>query len=172
MKFLESLKLNTKLALSLGSLLLLVLLTGLQSLYQARTQNEELRNIFRIEQDVSAVLSASAHLMEMGLDLRQMALAVDPAGRTKARADLEAARTELHKSLAKSHQLQLQLQSENQGRAMPLSISRSLTQYERNVDHVIELMETSRNPAQADAVTLRSGSTNLNSRISGNPGDF
>ena len=71
MKFLESLKLNTKLALSLGSLLLLVLLTGLQSLYQARTQNEELRNIFRIEQDVSAVLSASAHLMEMGLDLRQ-----------------------------------------------------------------------------------------------------
>ena len=160
MKFLESLKLNTKLALSLGSLLLLVLLTGLQSLYQARTQNEELRNIFRIEQDVSAVLSASAHLMEMGLDLRQMALAVDPAGRTKARADLEAARTELHKSLAKSHQLQLQLQSENQGRAMPLSISRSLTQYERNVDHVIELMETSRNPAQADAVTLFLSSDN------------
>ena len=45
MKFLESLKLNTKLALSLGSLLLLVLLMGLQSLYQARTQNEEMQHI-------------------------------------------------------------------------------------------------------------------------------
>ena len=150
MKFLESLKLNTKLALSLGSLLLLVLLMGLQSLYQARTQNEEMQHIYRIEQDVSAVLTASAHLMEMGRDLRQMALAVDEAGRTKARADLEAARTQLHLALAKSQELQLR----TEGRAMLLSISRSLTQYERNVDHIIELLQTSRKPSEADAVTL------------------
>ena len=146
---LEQLRLSTKLVLSLGSMLALVLLMSLQSLYMVRTQNNDLQRMYLLEQDVSAVLKANIHLMEMGRDLRQMALALDTAGRTQARSDLEAARTQLHQALAESHKLQ----SETEGQAMLFSIAALLTQYERNVDHVIELLQTSRKPFQADAVS-------------------
>ncbi len=159
---LEQLKIGTKLAISLGSLLLMVLLIGLQSLYMARQQNQELQRMYAIEQEVSAVLQANTHLMEMGRDLRQMVLAVDAAGRSKARSALESARSQLHQALAASQKLHTK--SDTEGRAMLLSIAGLLTQYERNVDHVIGLLQASGKPLQADAVS-RFLASDVNQRV-------
>ena len=135
--FFEKLKLNTKLVLGLGSMLVIIVGIGLQAIYSARQQSNEIRRMYELElQGVSHIKEASIHLMQMGRSLRQMVLSPDPKSRAVARADLYEARSILHRSLQDSDKLFFR----PEGRALLADIGDVLNQYLRNVDHVTDLL--------------------------------
>jgi signal transduction histidine kinase/DNA-binding response OmpR family regulator/HAMP domain-containing protein len=137
MKFLESLKLNIKLTLAVGAMLVIVIGIGVQSIYSSRLQSEEVRRMYELElQGVSHVKEASIHLMQMGRSLRQMILAPDASSREQAHADLDEARLILKRSLAESDRLFYR----PEGRRLLADIQDALAQYLRNVDHVTTLL--------------------------------
>ena len=137
MNFLEKLKLKTKLALGLGSMLVIISAIGMQAIYSARQQSDEIRRMYELElQGVSHIKEASIHLMQMGRALRQMILSPDLKSRAAARADLDEARMILNRSLLVSDKLF----SRPEGRALLADIGDMLNQYLRNVDHVTALL--------------------------------
>ena len=137
MNFLEKLKLKTKLTLGLGSMLVIISAIGLQAIYSARQQSDEIRRMYELElQGVSHIKEASIHLMQMGRALRQMILSPDLKSRAAARADLDEARMILNRSLIESDKLF----SRPEGRALLADIGDMLNQYLRNVDHVTALL--------------------------------
>ena len=139
MKFLESLKLNTKLSLAVGAILAIVIAIGVQSIYSSRLQSEEVRRMYELElQGVSHVKEASIHLMQTGRSLRQMILAPDATSREQSHKDLDEARQILNRSLSESDHLF----HRPEGRALLVDIQEMLAQYLRNVDHVTTLLAT------------------------------
>ena len=139
MKFLESLKLNTKLTLAVGAMLAIVITLGLQSIYSSRMQSEEVRHMYELElQGISNIKEASIHLMQMGRSLRQMILAPDATARDQAHRDLDEARQILNHSLNESDRLFFR----PEGRRLLIDIQNMLAQYLRNVDHVTALLAT------------------------------
>ena len=139
MKFLEALKLNTKLTLAVGAMLTIVITLGLQSIYSSRMQSEEVRRMYELElQGISHVKEASIHLMQMGRSLRQMILAPDASARDQAHRDLDEARQILNHSLNESDRLFFR----PEGRRLLIDIQDMLAQYLRNVDHVTALLAT------------------------------
>ena len=147
MNFLEKLKLNTKLALGLGSMLVIISAIGLQAIYSARQQSDEIRRMYELElQGVSHIKEASIHLMQMGRALRQMILSPDLKSRVAARADLDEARMILNRSLQESDKLFFR----PEGRALLADISDVLNQYLRNVDHVTALLAQDATPQNTE----------------------
>ncbi len=137
MKFLESLKLNTKLTLTMGAMLLIVIALGAQSIYSTKIQSEEVTRMYEMElQGVSHIKEASIHLMQMGRSLRQMILAIDAQERAKSHTDLSEARQILNQSLSESDRLFYR----PEGRRMLVDIQDSLSQYFRNIDHVTAML--------------------------------
>ena len=137
MKFLESLKLNTKLTLAVGAILVIVIAIGVQSIYSSRMQSEEVKRMYELElQGVSHIKEASIHLMQMGRSLRQMILAPDATSRDQAHKDLDEARQILNRALSQSDPLFYR----PEGRALLSDIKDMLTQYLRNVDHVTTML--------------------------------
>ncbi len=133
----EKLKLNTKLVLGLGAMLVIIVGIGLQAVYSTRQQSAEIRRMYELElQGISHIKEASIHLMQMGRALRQMILSPDLKSRAVARADLDEARTILRRSLLESDKLFVR----PEGRALLADIGDVLNQYLRNVDHVTALL--------------------------------
>ena len=137
MNYFEKLKLKTKLALGLGAMLVIISAIGLQAIYSARQQSNEIRRMYELElQGISHIKEASIHLMQMGRSLRQMILSPDLKSRAAARADLDEARMILNRSLLESDKLFFR----PEGRALLADIRDVLNQYLRNVDHVTALL--------------------------------
>ena len=68
MHFLESLKLNTKLSLTVGTMLLVIVTLGAQSFYSARLQSEEATRMYEMElQGVSHIKEAASTSCRWGV---------------------------------------------------------------------------------------------------------
>ncbi len=133
----ERLNISTKLAIGLGSMLLVVVLIGVQSLYSARKQSAEIRRMYDIElQGVSMIKEAATHFMETGRSLRQMALAPDSASRAQALSTLNDARDRLQRALAASDKLFVR----SEGRHLLFEVDQMVTRYLNNVDHTVFLI--------------------------------
>ena len=138
MHYFEKLKLNTKLLLGLGVMLAIVVLMGMQSIYSARMQAEEIKHMYDFElQGISQIKEANVHLMEMGRSLRQMILSPDAVSRSQAHEALNDARVRMRHALEESQRLIYQ----PEGKRLLSDIQDLLTQYHRNVDHVLALLE-------------------------------
>ena len=135
--YLEGLRLTTKLVLGFGTMLVIVAVIGTQSIYSSRMLGQEVQRMYAQElQGISHIKEASIHLMQMGRSLRQMILAPDALNREAARADLDAARRTMNHELRESEPLF----SRPQGQQLLVDVQDVLTQYLRNVDHVITLL--------------------------------
>ena len=142
LRLFEGLKINTKLILGLGFMLAIVIVIGLQSVYSVRQQGQEIERMYAFElRGISEIKEANIHLMEIGRSLRQMILASDPASRVSARAALDEAQGKLRQALLESDKVFLR----PEGREMLSSIQALLTQYQRNVDHILALLEQQKN---------------------------
>ena len=134
----EKIKLQTKLVLSLGSLLVIVVMIGLQSIYSARVQADEVRRMYDFElQGISQIKEANIHLMEVGRSLRQMILAPDAKNRELAFEALTEARTRMRHALESS----AKVFTHPKGKQHLSDIQDLLIQYNRNVDHALTLLE-------------------------------
>jgi signal transduction histidine kinase/DNA-binding response OmpR family regulator/HPt (histidine-containing phosphotransfer) domain-containing protein/HAMP domain-containing protein len=139
MKFLESLKLNTKLSLAVGALLAIAIGIGIQSIYSIRLQSDEVRRMYEMElQGVSHIKEASVSLMQMGRSLRQMILSTDDTGRNLARKDLDEANLILRRSLTESDRLF----NRPDGRRLLVDILNIMPQYERNIERALAMIAT------------------------------
>ena len=135
--YLDGLKINVKLAIGLGAMCLIILVIGVQSIYLARVQGEELRRMSDLElQGISNIKSANISLMEIGRSLRQMVLASDAGSRAQARTDLENARTRLQFSMDESGRLFFR----PEGRRLLSSTREMISLYLANVDRALALM--------------------------------
>jgi signal transduction histidine kinase/DNA-binding response OmpR family regulator/HAMP domain-containing protein len=135
--YFEGLRLTTKLALGFGAMLAIVGAIGAQSIYSSRVLGQEVQRMYAQElQGISHVKEASIHLMQMGRSLRQMILAPDALNREAARADLDISRRIMNHELRESEALF----NRTEGRQLLADIQDVLTQYLRNVDHVITLL--------------------------------
>jgi signal transduction histidine kinase/DNA-binding response OmpR family regulator/HAMP domain-containing protein len=158
MHFLESLKLNTKLSLTVGTMLLVIVTLGAQSIYSTKIQSEEVTRMYEMElQGVSHIKEASIHLMQMGRSLRQMILAVDAQERAKAHQDLNEARKILNQSLSESDRLFYR----PEGRRLLVDIQDSLSQYFRNVDHVTTMLRSDKSWQHSEVAKFLASEENV-----------
>ena len=158
MIFLERLKLNTKLVLGLGAMLVIIVAIGLQAVYSSRQQSNEIRRMYELElQGISHIKEASIHLMQMGRSLRQMILAPDLKSRAVARTDLDEARAILNRSLIESDKLFFR----PEGRALLADIGDVLNQYLRNVDHVTALLAQDSAPQNTEITRFLASPENV-----------
>ena len=156
--FFEKLKITTKLVVGLGSMLAMVVLIGVQSIYSARLQAEEVKRMYEFElQGISQIKEANIHLMEMGRSLRQMILAPDAVNRAQAFGVLNQARAELHYALAESEK-SFYLP---EGKRLLMDIQGMLTQYQQNVDHVLNLLEKDKNFRSSEVVLFLASPKNV-----------
>ncbi len=134
---LERLRIDTKLALGLGSMVLVVVFTGLYAIYNGHRQSEEISRMYAFElQGISDIKEANIHLMEVGRTLRQMILAPDAASREVARAHLDDDRMRLRHSLDASDKVFFR----PEGRRLLADIRAMLGDYMSNVDHALALL--------------------------------
>jgi len=137
MGFLEKRTLYTKLLLGLGSMLLIIVCIGVQAVYSARQQSNQIRRMYELElQGISRIKEANIQLVQMGRWLRQLILSPDMESRLVARAELDQARSALHRAMLESDKLFFR----PEGRALLADIDDVLTRYLRNVDHVTDLL--------------------------------
>ena len=145
----EGLRIQTKLGISLGSMLLLVLTLSTLSVLRARNQNADMERMYAVElQGISTAKEASIRLMEVGRSLRQVILAPDLRSQQAARRSLEAAREQLRNSLGESDKLL----GTPRARTLLENLQRGLLAYEHNVDHALALVARS-NGFRNDEVT-------------------
>ena len=141
LQFFECMKIQTKLIVGLGSMLLIIVLIGAQSLYGNRVRGTEIQNMYQNEvQGIVKVGDANIHLLEVGRALRQVMLAPDSLTQGQARVELEHARANLQMSLAEIEKLQLS----DRGKRLLIEISHNMGLYLRNIDHVLEMAERDR----------------------------
>ncbi len=136
--FFESLRINTKLALGTGALLLMVLAGGLQSIYSNRILAQETHNMYALElQGISHIKEANIQLMAVGRFLRQMALAPDMQSREAAALQMRQAGAEMQRSLEESEKLFVR----PEGIRLLREIRDQSVAYQRNVDMAIRLID-------------------------------
>ena len=157
-RFLEGLKINTKLLLGLGSLLAILTTTGLQSIYANRLHSEQIQRMYEVElRGVSYIKTANTHLMELGQSLRQMILAPDEASRDLARVALNHSRDTLRHALDESSKMA-------QTPATQLMLSQLedlLSQYQLNVDHALTLLAVERSFQNGELVRFLASEKNV-----------
>ncbi len=89
---LDSLSLDTKLAVGFGILLVLILVIGLRALHTQRVIHREAEKIYREELvGIAHLKEANVHLIDIGRNVRHAVLARDPGSREAALARLERA---------------------------------------------------------------------------------
>lgn len=141
LQFFECMKIQTKLLLGLGSMLIIILLIGVQSLYGNRLRGIEIQNMYQNEvMGIVKVGEANIHLLEVGRALRQIILAPDAFSQGQARVELELARTNLQISMAEIEKMD----HSQHGKRLIVEISHNLGMYLRNMDHVLEMAERDR----------------------------
>ena len=158
LRFFEGLKINTKLVLGLGFMLTLVVVIGLQTVYSIRQQGAQIERMYEFElRGVSQIKEANIHLMEIGRSIRQMILAPDAVSQVLARAALEDARERLRYALAESDKVFVR----PEGRKMLSDIQHLLTKYQRNVDHILALLDKTPNDHGNEIIRFLASSENV-----------
>ncbi len=138
LQFFECMKIQTKLLIGLGSMLFVIILIGIQSLYGNRLRGIEIQNMYQNEvQGIVKVGDANIHLLEVGRALRQVMLAPDSLSKGQARVELEHARTNLQMALAEIHKLHHSVH----GKRLMAEITHNLGMYMRNMDYMLEMSE-------------------------------
>ena len=131
--FFERLALGRKLLLGIGVLLGIVLLMGAQSVYSARQQAEQVRDMYQLKLlGLTATKEAHIHLMEVGRALRQMLLAPNVSERDRAQLQLTEARRQLAASLARSQALF----PSPTGQQRLAATADAVTRYLQSVEHI------------------------------------
>jgi hypothetical protein len=126
LQFFECMKIQTKLLLGLGSMLFIILLIGIQSLYGNRLRGMEIQNMYQNEVlGIVKVGEANIHLLEVGRALRQVMLAPDAFTQGQARVELELARTNLQISMAEIEKMD----HSQHGKRLIVEISHNLGMY-------------------------------------------
>lgn len=134
----EGLKINTKLALASGGLLLVVLLVGIQSIYSTRLQAAEIQRMYSDELlGISHIKEANIQLMTVARALRQMALSPSLVARQDAQRQLMLARDQLQQELLESEKHFFRAE----GRKLLKEIRQQLVLYMVNVDRAQSLIE-------------------------------
>ncbi len=159
--YMERLRLNTKLMLGFGCVLLIVMLIGIPSLFNLAEMNRAARQLY--EKDVlgvSHIKEANINLIYIGRSLRQMALVTDPAEREKAKKRIDLARTNLQKEFEEARKRTVREKTKK----LLAEFEVLYAQYLRNVDQVILLIEAD-NPSSRQMVTKTLMSADFNSVI-------
>ena len=139
MNYFERMRLNTKLLLGFGFVLIITLLIGGLSLYDMAKLNKVSQRLY--EEDtlgVSHIKEANTNLIYIGRSLRQMVVAPDPAQRESAKQRLELARTTLQKELEEGRKRIFR----KEVITLIEEFDQFYAQYLRNVDHVIKVLNT------------------------------
>ena len=137
-RLLEGLKINTKLALASGGLLLVVFVVGIQSIYSMRLQAAEIQRMYSYELlGISHIKEADVQLMTVARALRQMALSPDLVTRRDALEQLSLARNQLQQELIESERHFFRAE----GKQLLKAIHDQLVLYMLNVDHAQSLIE-------------------------------
>ena len=137
-RLLEGLKINTKLALASGGLLLVVFVVGIQSIYSLRLQAAEVQRMYSDELlGISHIKEADVQLMAVARALRQMALSPDLDTRRDALEQLSLARNHLQQELVESERHFFRAE----GKQLLKEIRNELVLYMVNVDHAQFLIE-------------------------------
>ena len=138
LQFFECMKIQTKLLIGLGSMLLVIILIGIQSLYGNRLRGIEIQSMYQNEVlGIVRVGDANIHLLEVGRTLRQVMLAPDFLSKGQARVELEHARTNLQMALAEIQKMQHNVR----GKRLMAEITHNLGMYMRNMDYMLEMSE-------------------------------
>ncbi len=138
MRLFEGLRINTKLALASGGLLLVVFAVGMQSIYSTRMQAIQIQRMYSYELlGISHIKEANIQLMAVARSLRQMALAPDRGARQDALAQLLAARSQLQQELSESESHFFR----PEGKRLLKETRDMLVLYMANVDRVRTLIE-------------------------------
>jgi signal transduction histidine kinase/CheY-like chemotaxis protein/HAMP domain-containing protein len=137
-RLLEGLKINTKLTLASGGLLLVLLVVGIQSIYSMRLQAAEIQRMYADELlGISHIKEANIQLMTVARALRQMALSPDAQALREARAQLTLARNQLQQELLESDKRFFR----EDGKKLLKDIRSELVFYMVNVDRAQSLIE-------------------------------
>ncbi|MFA5181549.1 MAG: response regulator [Syntrophales bacterium] len=137
-RWMERLRLNTKLLFGFGFVLLIVLLIGSHSLYDMAKLEKVTRNLYETDMiALSHIKEANINLIHIGRSLRQMALVTDHAEREKAKKRLDLARISLQKELEEGRKLFYI----EKNKKLIVEFDALYTQYLRNVAQVIKLIE-------------------------------
>ena len=135
--FLGGLKISTKLQIGLGTILMIGVGIGMQSIYSARSQSQLIKQMF--EQDVkgiSYVKEAQVHLMEVGRSLRQLILSPNKVSQQVAYIKLTEARAVLRYSLQEADPLL----KEEVGRRLLSDTHDMVNQYFTEVEKILALI--------------------------------
>jgi HAMP domain-containing protein len=137
-RLLEGLKINTKLTLASGGLLLVLFVVGIQSIYSMRLQAAEIQRMYADELlGISHIKEANVQLMTVARALRQMALSPDAQALREARAQLTLARNQLQQELLESDKRFFR----EEGKKLLRDIHSELVLYMVNVDRAQSLIE-------------------------------
>ena len=137
-RLLEGLKINTKLALASGGLLLVVFVVGIQSIYSMRLQAAEIQRMYSEELlGVSHIKEANNQLLVVARALRQMALSPSLDARQIAQIELASARSQLQQELLECDKHFFRAE----GKQLLKEIRAELILYMANVDRAQALIE-------------------------------
>ena len=137
-RLLEGLKINTKLALASGGLLLVVFVVGIQSIYGMRLQAAEIQRMYSDELlGISHIKEANIQLITVARAVRQMALSPDLGTRKDALVQLTLARNQLQQELVESERHFFRAE----GKQLLKDIRDELVLYMVNVDQAQSLIE-------------------------------
>ena len=147
MLMLERLKLNTKLNLGFGVVVMFLLLSGMQGTYSQYRLNESTKQNGEQLLAISDIKAANIHLMSIARAIRQMALVQNQHERDKLKRNIFKYREHIrrHADLSKKYTL------DDEGLKQFSLFDVHFAQYNLDIDHVIELIGNGK--SQADVIS-------------------
>jgi two-component system sensor histidine kinase/response regulator len=147
MLILERLKLNTKLNLGFGVVIVFLLLSGMQGIYSQYRLNESTKKNGEQLLAISDIKAASIQLMSIARAIRQMALVQSQHERDKLKRNIFTFRENInrHINLSKKYSY------DDEGFKQFSRFEVHFMQYNQDIDHVIELINNGK--SQADVIS-------------------
>lgn len=147
MLILERLKLNTKLNLGFGVVIMFLFLSGMQGIYSQYRLNESTRQNGEQLLAISNIKAANIHLMSIARAIRQMALVQSQNDREQLKQSIFKFREDIRRDvdMAKKYSL------DDAGFKQFSRFEVHLAQYNQDIDHVIELI--GKGKSQADVIS-------------------
>jgi len=151
LSLLEGMKLSFRLVFGFAAVLLITLFIGLYSLYVFSTLNENIKSIYEKGfLGVSHLKQANINLIHISKNVRQMALALDPASQEKAKKKMQQNHKELLIELEKG---KMSVDREaNIERLVEFTLLYAA--YQKNIDTLISLIEKRTNSDDTSVETF------------------
>ena len=147
MLMLERLKLNTKLNLGFGVVIAFLLLSGMQGIYSQHRLNESTKQNGEQLLAISNIKAANIHLMSIARAIRQMALVHNQNDRDILKQSIFKFREDIRSDVDLSKKYTL----DDEGFRQFSRFEAHFTQYNQDIDHVIELITNGK--SQADVIS-------------------